>query len=60
MSSKTKCCYVVWFEGKKYYVCLGHLDEFSALHYGDGADMVIENSFRWVKFSHEYEWYTRV
>ena len=59
VSATTVLCYTVFIDGRKFYVKLGHSDEFIALYQGD--TIIFDSStLRWVKFDNPLNWYCRV
>lgn len=59
VSPCTVLCYTVHVSGRKFYVKLGHADEFIALY--SGEVIVFDSAtLRWVKFENPLQWYFRV
>lgn len=58
VSACTVLCYTVTADGRKFYVKLGHADEFLALYQGDIV-VVDTATLRWVKFDNPLNWYVR-
>ena len=58
VSACTVLCYTVFIDGRKFYVKIGHSDEFIALYQGE--TIIFDSStLRWVKFDNPLNWYVR-
>lgn len=57
--SCTVLCYTVFIDGRKFYVKIGHSDEFISLYQGE--TIVFDSAtLRWVNFQNPLNWYARV
>lgn len=60
MIKYTGYVYLVSVNGAEYAVKFKHLEEFVALHRGDGAVVISALVISKIQFDHAYQWYKKI